>query len=1355
MISGQVPPHSRDAEECVIGGILIEPEVLKVVTQNLSANDFYIESHKVIYEAMVALSNAGQPIDMITLGNILRDQGDLGRIGGNRYLARIIDATPTTANIKHHARIVKKKAMVRRAVYVAQKVVSAGYNGADVDEAISHYLKTADYLRKARRDEAHVHTLADVMPAVEEQYERTKRGEMGVPFPWETMTNMCMSADTEVYDAGTGVVGLISEVCSDKTGQIATWSKYSGVHTGQTSMRGKIGHRSCIRIEMESGRVLVGTPEHPVLTPTGWCHLGNIHKGQSVAAVAKYPKPTNCIDVPLEHMVLMGMFLSDGCITGSHVNVTAFDNGVVDRLRECAKAIGCRVKTSQDGQYYLSNINGDIDRERDKDGRFLNGARYNLAQKLLDGYMMKREHAHQKEIPDVVFRADTGKVAAFLGSMWSGDGYINVTSNGVLVGIKLTSKKMIHQIRDLLLRIGVVSGVGKKINGGITRINGRLCNTKDQYRLYVPAEYHGVFFDTVGEYLFGNRAADMGIAIESDSKRKFTHGCVVDIGSDQKESLELEFNRQKGRPGAKGIGLGIFTSLSENGLQRNAETFNGLFIREVRDGKKVYSSKIQVNVLKHLLHVLGRTQMMWIVDSSIWWDSVVNIEDAPEQDVFDMTVPVTHCFVANGLVVHNTLGLWPGTLTFFVARPGCGKCIEFSSILTDAVTGLQRTIRDIVEGTEDVDRVQTWSKNQGSHVRGIDAKINSGVRSCVKVRTRTGREIILTPEHPLLTPGGWRRTDSLGVGASIAIPSKMDFPSCPVGDVDVNGAAVDLLAVLLTEGTYTGHHTGFSTADDAIVTIMKEAAEVFNVDLKYRGKYGYDFVRRGFGSHPVNDLLRHHGMWRKKAVGKTIPDVVFRFDEKRLAQFVSVFWMCDGYISNGAPGIVLASEVMIRQMQSLLIRFAVQSRVSYKPVKYKGEIRDSWRLRVVSMSLQAFYDSFSLWGKKHEALKKSIIVKRNPNMGFPRLPENMIERIKTISESGSGRWRGGFHEKVAEELGWSQFQTSNLFSKSGTLKLTAFKGWCKVYGVEDEFKWLWSSDIFWDEIEHVEDVGDQRVYDLTVRPTSCFVANDIIVHNSWTAVFIAWNAWLKGYKILIVSPEMTRAELGERVVARHGELHYSNLVAGELGMFGEQKFYETTKELRGADSERFIIIDDEDHLEPSFIEHVIDDEKPAIILVDSVYMMRVADGGVKSGPGSKGGRYDRILSTVDWLRSTARRTMIPVVGVSQLAREGAKLKREQKKKVKKGQSTGGLEGSLAMTDTILWDVNNLFAMYQDDDMVLHKQMMYVPLKVRRRAQISGVVTTWDMETMNFDEVGTHIETDDDFDDPNFSSDIPF
>lgn len=263
------------------------------------------------------------------------------------------------------------------------------------------------------------------------------------------------------------------------------------------------------------------------------------------------------------------------------------------------------------------------------------------------------------------------------------------------------------------------------------------------------------------------------------------------------------------------------------------------------------------------------------------------------------------------------------------------------------------------------------------------------------------------------------------------------------------------------------------------------------------------------------------------------------------------------------------------------------------------------------------------------------------------------------------------------------------------------------------------------------------------------------VGKSWTAVIIAWNAWMQGNKVLIVSPEMSRVELGERVVAKHGGISYGDLVGATLGMYEEQRLYEAFKALKTTEAaENFRIIDDEDRLEPGYIEDAIDDLKPDVVLVDSVYMMKVADGGVKSGPGSRGDRQERMVATVSWLRRTAKRTGIPVVGVSQLARSGGKLKKKTKEKVKRGESTGGLEETLAMTDTILWDVHNLFALYQDDDMKLHNQMMYVPLKVRRRAKIAGVVASWDMTTMKFEEIGTKVESEEHVDE-GFDDEIPF
>ena len=255
------------------------------------------------------------------------------------------------------------------------------------------------------------------------------------------------------------------------------------------------------------------------------------------------------------------------------------------------------------------------------------------------------------------------------------------------------------------------------------------------------------------------------------------------------------------------------------------------------------------------------------------------------------------------------------------------------------------------------------------------------------------------------------------------------------------------------------------------------------------------------------------------------------------------------------------------------------------------------------------------------------------------------------------------------------------------------------------------------------------------------------VGKSMTLINIGDHAhFVDGHTVLIVSPEMSRTELGERHVAIRGKHNYSDVVSGTLGVFAEPKFLKTIETIQA--DEGYWILDDEERLEPSYIEEAIYATDPDLVLIDSVYMLRVAEGKVKSGAGSRGSRQDRILSTVDWLRSLCRKTNKPFVAVSQLAR-GGDVKKGAKAVLKKGTGSGGLENAVAMTDQLFWDAHNLFAMYQDDDMKDDKQMLYVPLKARRQAHISSVVTRWDMAAMNFEEIGTKVESEKKYEDSQF------
>jgi len=139
----KVPPQSLDAEESVLGGILFDMHALDRVIEVLGVDDFYRESHRKIFRAMLALSEKGEPIDLITLSDTLKARGELQEIGGATYLAELVDKVPSAANIAHYARIVREKAILRHLINVCNEVSSRCYSG---QEDIEPFLDEAERL---------------------------------------------------------------------------------------------------------------------------------------------------------------------------------------------------------------------------------------------------------------------------------------------------------------------------------------------------------------------------------------------------------------------------------------------------------------------------------------------------------------------------------------------------------------------------------------------------------------------------------------------------------------------------------------------------------------------------------------------------------------------------------------------------------------------------------------------------------------------------------------------------------------------------------------------------------------------------------------------------------------------------------------------------------------------------------------------------------------------------------------------------------------------------------------------------------------------------------------------------------
>jgi len=123
----KLPPQNVEAEQAVLGSILLDNEVLNQVIEVMDADDFYRGTHRRIFGAMLELYNKNEPSDLITLTDNLSQKKFLDDVGGPAYLSSLVDNIPTAANVLHYARIVREKSILRKTIAAATEIISRGY----------------------------------------------------------------------------------------------------------------------------------------------------------------------------------------------------------------------------------------------------------------------------------------------------------------------------------------------------------------------------------------------------------------------------------------------------------------------------------------------------------------------------------------------------------------------------------------------------------------------------------------------------------------------------------------------------------------------------------------------------------------------------------------------------------------------------------------------------------------------------------------------------------------------------------------------------------------------------------------------------------------------------------------------------------------------------------------------------------------------------------------------------------------------------------------------------------------------------------------------------------------------------
>ena len=161
-----VPPQNLEAESCVLGAILLEAEALQIVKHHLDATDFYRESHRKIFRAMIELVHQHEPVDLITLSDFLKRKSDLEAVGGTAYVASLADFVPTAANVESYAKIVREKSLRRKLLVITREMEESIYSEQEDAETIAAHVSSALVQLESTQSGGFVHVGAVMIETV-------------------------------------------------------------------------------------------------------------------------------------------------------------------------------------------------------------------------------------------------------------------------------------------------------------------------------------------------------------------------------------------------------------------------------------------------------------------------------------------------------------------------------------------------------------------------------------------------------------------------------------------------------------------------------------------------------------------------------------------------------------------------------------------------------------------------------------------------------------------------------------------------------------------------------------------------------------------------------------------------------------------------------------------------------------------------------------------------------------------------------------------------------------------------------------------------------------------------------------
>ncbi|XLQ11659.1 MAG: replicative DNA helicase [cyanobacterium endosymbiont of Epithemia adnata isolate EadnSB Bon19] len=706
VVNNALPPQNIEAEESILGGILLDRDAMGRIVDLITPDAFYVPVHKEIYEAALKLYIQGNPVDLLTVKSSLEDYQLLEKIGGIDKLMQLLDRTVSAVNIDRYGALVMEKYLRRQLISSGHEIVELGFESTKKLDQILDESENKIFRLTQKRPQEGLIPIADTLVQTYNELEK-RHQKISLPgiqtdfYDLDAMTGglqrsdliiiagrpsmgKCLAANSEIVLADGSLV-TIEEIYHRRQGQLLTLNKDWQFKITNPSNFIDDGIKPVFRVTTKLGRYVETTLTHPYLTIHGWQQLSQLKLGDKIAI----PRKINIVGtgtLPNHQVKLLAYLIGDGCLTKHHPlfknNSPLLQKDFVQSVTNF-KGVKVRRKTSRLTKTSSLDVIGDLefirihrtifadctmnsnklsDQKLDKllrvhsslpcdwkqrncitnqknfdnlclilpvDDQKLtyyeivsisnNGE--NSLKTWLQELGLWGKNAYNQTIPSIIFELQPQLLSLFLNRLFATDGWISLSESGqVQLCYCSLSRSLARQIQHLLLRFGIVASLKKKFL---------------KYKSYYRITWQINIADAQSIKIFVNEIGIFGKETVIDLARKAL------VRERYKTNWDL-------------ILMQIWQQIAfskENKVWTDLEKIAGI---KSYDNLHFNKQVLLQNKFLKLALTLDDLSLEPLATSEVYWDQIVSIEYTGEQQVYDLTIPETHNFVANDICVHNT-----------------------------------------------------------------------------------------------------------------------------------------------------------------------------------------------------------------------------------------------------------------------------------------------------------------------------------------------------------------------------------------------------------------------------------------------------------------------------------------------------------------------------------------------------------------------------------------------------------------------------------------------------------------------------------------------------------------------------